>query len=127
MKTFNAVGKLLSVALSIVALAVVIASLTTVSRARAHTSAITIVNNSSREIRHLFLSPPDSDKWGPDQLHDSTITPGNSFTVADVSCAQDTIKVIAEDQNGCFLYQTVSCGENATWTISNEATPDCGG
>ena len=127
MKTFNAVGKLPSVVLSIVALAVVIASVATLSRARAQAIGITIVNNSSRDIRHLFLSPPDSNNWGPDQLHDSTITPGNSFTVTEVSCPQGSIKVIAEDENGCFLYQTVSCGDNATWTISNEATPDCGG
>src|SRR6185295_2675035 len=30
--------------------------------------SITVVNNSSWEIRHLYLSPADNDNWGVDQL-----------------------------------------------------------
>lgn len=90
-------------------------------------TAITIVNNSNREIRHVFLSAPDQNNWGPDQLMNSVI-PGNggSFTVNNVSCDGPSIKVIAEDHEGCFFYQVVSCSENATWTISSTAAPDCG-
>jgi hypothetical protein len=88
---------------------------------------ITVVNNSSREIRHLYLSPVNQDKWGPDQLGGSIIgSGGGSYTLSNVACSQSSIKVIAEDQNGCFLYQTVSCGGSATWTITTDATPDCG-
>jgi hypothetical protein len=97
----------------------------------AHTPAttnITIVNNSNREIRHLYLSPSNSDNWGPDQLDGSVISSGGgSYTLSNVSCAQANIKVIAEDQNGCFFYKIVDCTDNATWTITNDATPDCGG
>jgi hypothetical protein len=97
------------------------------SRAYAPTTAITIVNNSGREIRHVFLSPPDQNSWGPDQLVNSVISPnGGSFTINNVSCSGSTIKVIAEDQEGCFIYQVVSCSENATWTITNDSTRDCG-
>jgi hypothetical protein len=92
------------------------------------TTNITIVNNSSREIRHLYLSPPNQNNWGPDQLNGSVISSGGgSYTLSNVSCAQASIKVITEDQNGCFLYKIVTCGDNATWTITNDATPDCGG
>jgi len=90
-------------------------------------TSITVVNNSSREIRHLYLSPVSQDSWGPDQLGGSMIgSGGGSYTLNDVSCSQSTIKVISEDQNGCFLYRTVSCGGSSTWTITNDATPDCG-
>jgi hypothetical protein len=90
------------------------------------TSNITIVNNSSREIRHLYLSPSNQDNWGPDQLNGSVISSGGgSYTLSNVSC-QANIKVIAEDQNGCFLYKIVDCADNATWTIASDATPDCG-
>jgi len=34
--------------------------------------------------------------------------------------------VIAEDHDGCFYYQVVSCSENAGWTISASDSPDCG-
>src|SRR5215210_4700098 len=97
------------------------------SQAYAPSTAITIVNNSNREIRHVYLSPPDQNNWGSDQLMNSVISPnGGSFTIGNVSCGGSSIKVIAEDQDGCFLYQVVSCSENASWTIASNATRDCG-
>jgi len=97
------------------------------SSAHAPSTAITIVNNSSREIRHVYLSPPDQNNWGSDQLANSVISPnGGSFTIGNVSCGGSSIKVIAEDQDGCFLYQVVTCSENASWTIASNATRDCG-
>jgi hypothetical protein len=95
--------------------------------ANATSTAITIVNNSSREIRHVYLSAPDQNNWGPDQLVNSVIPAGGgSFTISNVSCNGSTIKVIAEDQDGCFLYQIVTCSENATWTITTSSARDCG-
>src|SRR5216683_7089591 len=91
------------------------------SGAQASSTAITIVNNSGLTIRHAYLSPTNQDNWGPDQLNNYVIAPGGSFTLTNVSCGGSDIKVIAEDQNGCFLYQVVLCNENATWTIPNDA------
>jgi len=97
------------------------------TRAYAPATAITITNNSSREIRHVFLSAPDQNNWGPDQLGSSVIAPnGGSATLGNVSCDGPSIKVIAEDQEGCFTYQVVSCSENASWTITNDSARDCG-
>lgn len=97
------------------------------STAHVATTAITIVNNSSREIRHVYLSAPDSNNWGSDQLGSSVIAPnGGSVTIGNVSCGGSSIKVIAEDQDGCFSYQIVSCSDNATWTITSSTTRDCG-
>jgi hypothetical protein len=38
--------------------------------------AISIVNNGGSEIRHFYLSPPDNDNWGPDQLNETGISRG---------------------------------------------------
>ncbi|HEV7395853.1 MAG TPA: hypothetical protein VGN86_05020 [Pyrinomonadaceae bacterium] len=92
----------------------------------ASTSSIAVTNSSTLEIRHLYLSPTNQDNWGPDQLDGSTIAPNGSFTINNVSCDQGSIKVIAEDQNGCFFYKTVDCSSNSSWTIASDATPDCG-
>lgn len=94
----------------------------------AHTAAtrITIANNSSLAIRHVYLSATNQDNWGTDQLTGAIPPGGGSFTLDNVSCSGAGVKVIAEDQNGCFLYQVVSCNENVTWTITNDAVPDCG-
>jgi hypothetical protein len=102
------------------------ASLPFLSSARSLTTSITIVNSSSWEIRHVYLSPTDRDNWGPNQLGDSVIPPAGTFTLSDVACNQADIKVITEDQNGCFLYQVVACGGAAVRTITNTETPDCG-
>lgn len=90
------------------------------------TTAITIVNNSSREIRHVFLSAPDQNNWGPDQLGSSVISANGGSVTINASCNGSSVKVIAEDQEGCFVYQVVSCSESASWTITNDATRDCG-
>lgn len=90
-------------------------------------TSITIVNNSSHEIRHVYFSPPDQNNWGSDQLGSSVISAnGGSVTLSNVSCGGASIKVIAEDQEGCFAYQVVSCSESASWTITNQTTRDCG-
>ena len=96
------------------------------SRAYAPSTAITIVNNSSREIRHVFLSPPDQNNWGPDQLGSSAIAPNGGSATVSASCGGPSIKVIAEDNEGCFSYQVLTCSDNATWTITNDTTRDCG-
>jgi hypothetical protein len=96
------------------------------SKAHAPATAITIVNNSSREIRHVYLSAPDQNNWGSDQLGSSVISANGGSAAINVSCDGPSIKVIAEDHEGCFFYQVVTCSENATWTITNSSTPDCG-
>jgi hypothetical protein len=97
------------------------------SKAHTSTSAITIVNNSSHEVRHVFLSAPDQNNWSADQLNSSTIPAnGGSATISNISCNGSSIKVIAEDEDGCFVYQVVSCADSVTWTITNAATRDCG-
>jgi len=88
---------------------------------------ISVINNSNREIRHLYLSPVDQNNWGPDLLGGQVVRTGESFTITDAVCSGNEIKVIAEDQQGCFLYGVVSCAQSTTsWTITNETPVDCG-
>ena len=127
MKTFNA-GRKATYVLVLVALSLtMIASVVGLSRARTAAINITVVNNTSRDIRHLFFSPPDSNNWSSDQLNDSAIAPSQSATVSGVSCDQANIRLIAEDQDGCFIYQVVSCSSDPSWTITNNSARDCGG
>lgn len=118
----------LSIALLVVGLiAGIMVYSPSLSKAHAPTSAITIVNNSSHEVRHVFLSSPDQNNWSADQLNSSVIPAnGGSATISNVSCNGPSIRVIAEDEEGCFVYQVVTCADSVTWTITNEATRDCG-
>ena len=96
------------------------------SRAQPSTS-VNIVNNSGLEIRHIYLSHVNADDWSRNQLsNDAVISPSQSFTLSDVACDQQQVKVIGEDQDGCFVSTVLSCGDNATWTLTNDTARDCG-
>ena len=89
---------------------------------------ITVTNNATRDIRHLYLTPVDHDAWGPDLMSEGTaLKTGQSFTISDVTCPANEIKVVAEDGEGCFVYGVISCAQATTsWTITNDAPRDCG-
>jgi len=91
------------------------------------TTAVNIVNNSNRAIRNVYLSPVGSDDWSVNQLGNNTIGAGQSFALNNVTCDQQQIKVIGEDQDGCFLSTIVTCGDSVTWTVTNDSERDCGG
>jgi len=95
------------------------------SLASAPTLTITVNNNSSREIRHFYLSPANNDSWGPDQLDNSPFGAGVSRQL-NVSWEQSTVKLVAEDQDGCFLQTTVEASGNPEWTIDNNTSRNCG-
>ena len=104
-----------------------IASAPLLSSARTPATSVNIVNNSNKEIRNVYLSHVNSEDWSDNQLGGATISPGQSFTLNNVACDQQQVKVIGEDQDGCFLSTVVSCGDSATWTITNDTARDCGG
>jgi hypothetical protein len=101
------------------------AALTPLSSATQPQLTISIVNNSQWEIRHLYLSPADNDNWGTDQLNESSISSGATRTL-NVSWDQSSVKLVAEDQDGCFMETTVAASGNPVWTITSEASRNCG-
>ncbi|HXD31204.1 MAG TPA: hypothetical protein VN643_08810 [Pyrinomonadaceae bacterium] len=111
--------------LLLVAVLVALSTLATLSGASAPPLTITVVNNSGWEIRSLYLSPVNSDNWGPDQLNESSISPGATRTL-NTSWDQSTVKLVAEDQDGCFMQATVEASGNPVWTIASDATRNCG-
>jgi hypothetical protein len=87
---------------------------------------ITVDNNAARGIDGLYLSLYADRGWGPDQLNGTPVASGATVVVSNVDCTSGSIVVIAEDEAGCFLYRTVSCGGDASWTITNSTARDCG-
>jgi hypothetical protein len=110
--------------------ALVIASLPLLSSARSNSTffstSVNIVNNSSREIRNVYLSHVDADDWGNNQLGTSTIAVGQSYNLTISSWDQNQIKVVGEDQDGCFTSTVVTRDQSATWTINHDTARDCG-
>jgi hypothetical protein len=112
----------------LIILCVALFALAALSTARTPTTtSVNIVNNSTREMRNVYLSHVDADDWSADQLSNgSTIAGGQSFTLNNLACDQQQVKVIAEDQDGCFLSTVVTCGDSGAWTITNDTARDCG-
>lgn len=111
--------------LMLVAVFGVLSTLTPLSGASAPSLTLTVVNNSGWEFKHLYLSPANNDDWGPDQLNESSISPGATRTL-NISWDQSSVKLVAEDQDGCFLSTTVQASGNPVWTITSDTTRNCG-
>jgi hypothetical protein len=64
--------------------------------------SVTIVNKSSFEFHNMYLSPTSTNEWGPDQLGDNVINPGESFTLKDIPVNAYDFKMIDEDGDDCI-------------------------
>ena len=95
------------------------------ARTASISTSVTIVNNSSRDVRNVYTSHVDADDWSADLLT-GPITPGHSATVSGVACDGQQVKVIGEDQDGCFLSTVISCGSSGSWTVDDQTARDCG-
>ena len=111
--------------LMLVALLSLFAGGTLRSAASTPAVGVNLVNNSGLEIRALYLSPADNDNWGPDQLNGAFISPGGTY-IFNYSWDQPTVKIIAEDSDGCFLTTTVDAAANSAWTITSNSPRNCG-
>jgi hypothetical protein len=89
-------------------------------------SIIHIKNKSDWEIHHLFMSPTDQDRWGPDQLGNNTIAPGGgSFELHKVPCDTWDIKIVDEDGDECVINDVDICGSKEGWVITNDNLLGC--
>jgi hypothetical protein len=113
--------------LLVIAVLAAVSGMTLLSSARTPPAvSVTITNNSQLQIRGLYVAVGNPDNWGPEQLNGS-IAPGASHTLSNVSCDGSSVRVVAEDINGCFYYHSLSsCDANQTWTITASESPDCG-
>lgn len=103
-----------------------VAILPLLSRARTTSTPVNVVNNSSGEIRSVYASHVNADDWSASLLGSSAISSGASFQLSDVPCDAQQMKLIAEDQDGCFTSTVITCGQSSTWTITNDSARDCG-
>jgi len=93
--------------------------------AQAQKSDVVIKNKSDWEIHQFFLSPVDTDKWGPDQLQDQIIATGGTFTLQGVPCDSYDVKLVDEDADECVVPGVDICGDNQGWVINNDDLLEC--
>lgn len=86
---------------------------------------VTIVNKSDWTIEELYLSPNDEDSWGPDQLKQHVIEPGESFKLTQIPCGTWDVKLVDEDGDECVVAGVDICANSETWTISSKDLLRC--
>lgn len=102
-------------------------ALFTVPTFAASKSDVKIVNQSDWAIHHLFLSSVDDDQWGPDQLGELVIGPGETFTLRNIPCDHYDVKLIDEEGDECVLGGVEVCKQNQSWVINSEDLATCQG
>ena len=108
-----------------VLLAGAIAATSTAANDESDTATIEIVNQTRWAIYELYLSPTQALDWGPDQLDDETIGPGDHFTLSDIPCQVYDVRLVDEDGDDCVVVGIDLCSGDYEWVIENEALLDC--
>lgn len=85
-----------------------------------------LINETDRVLTHFYVSPTESDDWGPDILLDGVIMPGESTTVIIQdgldTCKYDLMATFGEGEGvgSGDVYQTgVNVCETSEYTYSN--------
>ncbi|MCS7179233.1 MAG: hypothetical protein RML46_09120 [Anaerolineae bacterium] len=81
---------------------------------------VLVVNRSSREICYLYISPSDSETWGPDWMGKDTTIPAGSTRTFQVPLGTYDLRVDDCDHNPMSTQSGVNVGANGiTWTLED--------
>ena len=89
------------------------------------TANVKIVNKSEWSIHELYLSPVDDEAWGPDQLQQHVIKPGETFALSKIPCNTWDVKLVDEDGDECVVGSVDICGGSDTWVINSKDLLAC--
>lgn len=86
---------------------------------------VLVVNNSSHEICYLYISPADSDSWGPDWMGENITIPAGSTRTFQVPLGTYDLRADDCDHNALDTQSGIAIeAAGITWTLSDvvEAT-----
>ena len=89
-------------------------------------TTVAVVNDSSREIHHLYVSPTRETRWGADQLRDEVLSPGERLALSGLQCDAYDVKVVDGEGAACILQAVELCGEESGWRLTDEDLGSCG-
>jgi len=93
--------------------------------ASAQTSTVSLQNDSSWTIVEMYLSAVDVEEWGPDQLGEKMIAPGEAYSLSGVPCDVYDVRLVDEDGDVCVVGGVKLCGSDSAWTIGDDDLLDC--
>lgn len=85
---------------------------------------VTIKNDSSFTFEEMYLSPTNTNQWGPDQLGEQVIAPGGSFALNGIPAGSYDFRLIDEDNDTCTV-SDVALAANETVGIDDDSLIGC--
>lgn len=82
----------------------------------AQAGKLSIANASETTIAHIYVSPIDVDRFGPDLLRGAKVPAGQSFSFADLPNGLYDMKIVDEKGAECLL-KDVDYFQYSVWTI----------
>ena len=86
---------------------------------------ITIKNNSRLSLIEVRASLGGANQWGPDRTGDSTLRPGDTFVLKELTAAQYDLKFVAENGNSCTL-TGINATEQPSLNLTGQTLRGCG-
>ena len=88
------------------------------SPALAQAGKLSIANASDTAIAHVYVSPIDVDRFGPDLLRGAKVPPGQSYAFPDLPTGLYDMKVVDDKGAECLL-KDVDFFQYSVWTIKS--------
>ncbi len=88
-------------------------------------ATVTLINDSSWDVKHLYLREAGTTAWGPDQLTDTEMETGGSLKLKDLPCHTYDIKLVDDGGKTCTLTQATLCTSAGSWRITNKLLDGC--
>lgn len=92
----------------------------------AYALQLQVINKSKTSIHHLYVSAENQKEWGPDQLGDAQVDPGNQFNLHGIQAGTWDVKLVAEDGTECEVDGAEFDGSKQ-WVITEKMLDNCGG
>lgn len=89
--------------------------------ALAQAGRLAITNASDKSIAHIYVSPIDVDRFGPDLLRGAKVAKGQTFNFPDLPNGLYDMKIVDESGAECLL-KDVDYFQYSVWTLR----PNCG-
>ena len=102
----------------------------TTSKAGGHEwwhGSVTVQNDSSYNVHHLFLTPAHEVHWGPDWLGKDVLAHNETVTLTGLECEEYDIKVIDHEGDECVVEDLNLCLQDAHWQLTDKELTACTG
>lgn len=89
---------------------------------------VVVVNDSDWDVIHLYLSVAGSNQFGPDQLGNDPLQPGENLSLNNLDCHTYDIRVVATDGKDCIIKGAEVCASgtnNKVWHFTNKDLAKC--